>query len=339
MWRISRRKTLTYLGTGWLGFLLSSGCLVVRRRADEKATHQIQQDAVDFFAQIAAIKQKAPAKYSNQYQPPTRNELATFGDVADALFSHNIDQARELAIAVGYQLVKWKDTSSQQSFFGLIEKDNSQTSSRGWGSYFINPSASNHIFVESPHILFDRFTPEIAAQVFLLSGACGFLMAGAHRHANGSGTADVCDPIASIFQAVHKAWRSKEAQFWQIHGFANPTAKGFPATTNIVLSTGTGDVSPEVVQLQEILQAWGYDSYVYNELPANHAFNQKLNGEIAGTTFSPLAATENVQGISSRKMGASFIHIEIESSIRSTQKTRERVAQAIARAIRNYSQN
>ncbi len=341
MWFVSRRKTLVYLGNGLLGlgfsFLLSGGWLLVKHRSAKKTKIKIAQHPVDFLAKIDTLKQKAPSKYSNQYQPPTRKELEKFRDLANVLLSQDLEKAQELANNIGYKFVKWKDKSSQQTLLGSIEKSDGQNFSRGWGSYFINPFAQNNYFIESPHILFDRFTPEIAAKVFLLSGARGFLMAGAHRHANGTGTADVCDPIASIFQQVHKSWSKKGAKIWQLHGFADPTAKGFPETTKVVLSTGTGEVSQQVVRLDEILENWGYKSYVYNELSANHALNQKLNGELEGTTFSPLAGTENVQGIYSRQVGADFIHIEIDSSIRSNKQKRERFAQVIADAIRRLS--
>jgi hypothetical protein len=338
---VSRRKALVYLGSSLLGlgfsFLLSGGWLLVKHRSAKNIKMKLVQNPVDFVDKIEILKKKAPSKHSNQYQPPTRNELQTFSDLANALLSQNLEKAQKLAIDVGYKLVKWHDRASQQTLLGSIEESDGKHFSRGWGSYFINPSAQNNIFIESPHILFDRFTPEIAAKVFLLSGARGFLMAGAHRHANGTGTADVCDPIASVFQEVHKAWSRKGAKIWQIHGFADPTAKGFPETTKVVLSTGTGEVFQQVVRLEELLESRGYTSYVYNELSANHALNQKLNGELAGTTFSPLAATENVQGIYSNEIGANFLHIEIDSSIRFNQKKRERFARAIADSIRNSS--
>ncbi|PSO50393.1 MAG: hypothetical protein BRC33_03390 [Cyanobacteria bacterium SW_9_44_58] len=214
-----------------------------------------------------------------------------------------------------------------------MENQNKDHSLRGWGSYFINPAAATQNLVEAPHILFDRFTPEIAAQVFLLSNCWGFLMAGAHRNANGVGSADVCDPINSIFQVVHQCWSRERQTTWQIHGFANPIEKGFPENTEIVLSDGRGEISQPIITLEKILEQRGFSSYVYNTLLTDSALNQKLNGNVAGTTFRPLAATQNVQSDYNHAINGHFVHIEIESALRTSQSNRDKLASAIAESI------
>lgn len=327
---LSRRKALLYLGNSSIGLLSSYllGC-----QSTPSSMIKTKSKAIDLIAKIQSLKQIAPAKHSHDYQPPTTGEWQRFQDLADAFYSENIEKAQELAKTLNYRLIKFREQSSNQTLLGLLEQQDEQGTIRGWGSYFINPVADSNALVESPHILFDRLTPEIAGQVFLLSKARGFLMAGAHRNANGLGSADVCNPIQSIFQAVHQCWTKDGATTWQIHGFANPIAKGFPKNTQIVLSTGKGQVSEPIFTLEQILEERGFSSYVYNELSAESAINQKLNEQVSGITFSPLAGTQNVQGIYSRQIGVPFLHIEIESHVRSQQKSREKVASAIADAI------
>ncbi len=319
---LSRRKALFYLGIGSIGFAL--GC---------QSNSVTKQEAMDLMAQVKSLKQIAPSKHSNQYQPPTANELKQFRELADAINADQLNQAGKLAQALDYRLIKFRESSTQQTLLALLENQNEHQTVRGWGSYFINPSAATKRLVEAPHILFDRFTPEIAAQVFLSSHCWGFLMAGAHRNANGVGSADVCDPINSIFQVVHQCWSRNSQTTWQLHGFANPTAKGFPENTQFVLSSGRGDISQPIITLEKNLEKRGFSSYVYNTLSTNSALNQKLNGNVAGTTFRPLAATENVQGDYNHAINVHFVHIEIASDLRIRQSDRKKVSSAIADSI------
>jgi hypothetical protein len=294
---------------------------------------ETKPEPLDLIAEIKRLKQIAPAKHSHQYRPPNTKELETFRALADALHANNLNRAAKLANQLNYCLIRFREQSTQQSLLGLLEKRTEPETMRGWGSYFLNPSANTNALTEAPHILFDRFTPEIAAQVFLFSHARGLLMGGAHRNANGAGSADVCDPIGSIFQAVHESWSGDGAKTWQIHGFSNPATKGFPETTQIVLSTGEGNISNEILVLEETLEKQGFSAYVYNELSADSAMNRKLNGDAAGTVFSPLSGTQNVQGRYNRQIGIPFLHLEIESRIRTSNQRREKVASTIANAM------
>ncbi len=337
---LSRRKALLYLGSGSVGFLGSClfGCRsTVPNESALSGRIETKAEPIDLIDQIKRLKSMAPSKKSYQYRPPATNELEQFRNLANAVDGGNIEKAGRLAQKLNYRLIKFREESTQQILLGLLENKDKQETIRGWGSYFLNPSAGTNVLVESPHILFDRFTPEIAGQVFLLSKARGFLMGGAHRNANGVGSADVCDPIGSIFQAVHESWSQEQVKTWQIHGFSNPVAKGFPNTTQIVLSTGKGDISKELLTLEEILEEEGFSTYVYNQLSAESPMNQKLNEEVAGTAFSPLAATQNVQGKYNDQFGLPFLHIEIESDLRSGKNSRAEVASAIAEAIARSS--
>ncbi|MDR9404507.1 MAG: hypothetical protein RI580_13820, partial [Halothece sp. Uz-M2-17] len=291
---ISRRQLLLYFPSGYLAFV--SPFLLSCQSGHSKIMEQ-EGKAVNFLEEIRRLKEVAPQKASNQYQPPTTEELKQFQRLARAFFALDFKRVQQLAQPLGYELVKWRERATETTVLGLMETPNQQGLTRGWGSYFINPVVRNNHFIEAPHILFDRFAPEIASQVFLLSGARGFFMAGAHRNANGVGTADVCDPIASIFQVVHEAAMTQQSTTWQIHGFSDPVEKGFPKITQVVLSPGKSEPTPVIINLRSLLTSNGYTTYVYNELPPDHPLNQRLNGGVPSETFAPLAATENVQGI------------------------------------------
>ncbi len=99
-------------------------------------------------------------------------------------------------------------------------------------------------------------------------------MSGAHRNANGTGTADVAHLNESIFHEVHKAWNSITATTkpWQIHGF-NIANHFFPAGTDAIISNGDGTVSSEIITLDDSFDSNGFLTYAYNTLSPTDAVN------------------------------------------------------------------
>lgn len=344
---LTRRKTLFFLGhrvTQVLGGMVSVSLLSCQskkilgsgKQFSERAM-EILNESGNFLDELNRLKKMALPKKSNLYQPPTDKELKKFSLLANALMFLDIKGALNKANDLNYELVRFIDTPTKQVLYGLREKSVRDRPLRGWGSYFINASSHTNALVEVPHIIFDRFSEEIGAKVFLISAARGFLIAGAHRNANGSGTADVCNPINSIFQEVHKAWVLSRNKTWQIHGFSNSTKSNFPANTQSVLSDGQGKISTEVLDLGLRMKASGFQSYVYNELSASAPLNRRLNQDIAGKTFSHLGGTQNVQGIYCHSVGAAFTHIELDKSIRNKATNRDVIARAIAGSIQGVS--
>jgi hypothetical protein len=294
---------------------------------------KIIQESGDFLQEIDRLKQLAIPKESYLYQPPTAEELNQFTMLAKAFIAHNWQEANNLANEVGYELIKFFALPTKQAFYGLRENRSPDRSQRGWGSYFLNPNYRVNALLEAPHLLFDRFSEEIAARIFLLSCARGFLLAGAHRNANGFNTADVCNPINSIFQIVHQAWVDAGMKTWQIHGFELADKLTFPADTLAVLSDGRGEVSPEIKNLSRVLRKTGLQAYVYNTLPPSSPLNQEINGKVSGQIFSPLGGSQNVQGIYSALQKRAFIHVELGKQLRRHKTERERVAKLIANSI------
>lgn len=111
-------------------------------------------------------------------------------------------------------------------------------------------------------------------------------------------------------------------QAWQIHGFSLDNHPSFPAGTDVVLSNGDGGVSQEIKNLDAALEAVNFIndtqtlSFAYNTLDVSDPDNQAVNGNVDGSDFSPLGGTLNVQGIHTRSIGGTFVHIELEQSIR-----------------------
>lgn len=341
---LSRRKVCKFLfhtGTGFLA-MIASGSLL-SWQSEKKSfmfTKQLSKESVNilnesgnFLQEVKRLKELALPKNSNLYQPPTADELKISSALASALISQDIKGALDKANALNYEVVRFVDTPSKQVFYGLREKRMYNRPIRGWGSYFINTSYRTDALIEVPHTIFDRFTEEIGAKAFLRAAARGLLIAGAHRNANGFGTADVCKLTNSIFHQVHKAWVLSETKTWQIHGFTISRNPKFPDGTESVLSDGQGNISTEVLNLSQKMNKHGFLTYIYNKFSASDPINKPVNESGAGKIFSPLGAVDNIQGIYCRSLGKPFVHIELDLSIRYKAIYRDRIAIIIANSV------
>lgn len=299
----------------------------------------VVQESGDFTVEIARLKSLAFGKDSGLYVPPAPQQRGSFASMAESLLAGDTAAADGMAAALGYEVVEFTDTNSWLVLHGLREVLQGGGQTKGWGAYFVNLSSEVADLIEVPHPLFDSYSWDVGARVFIDCRARAFLMAGAHRNANGSGTADVAHLTNTIFHAVHQTWNGEEGgnTAWQIHGFNLDNHPAFPADTDAVLSNGDGGMSGEIVGLDGFFHTNGFLSHAYNTLDANSAANLQVNGEIDGTVFSPLGARTNVQGIRSRSVGGTFVHVELEQSIRFNSANRATVAALVSDGIRASS--
>lgn len=291
--------------------------------------------AGDLIAEIALRENQAFAEGSNDYVAPTGMQRADFQTLAETLLAGDLAAADVAAANLDYELVEFTDSNTNQVYHLLREELVNGSPTRGWGTYVLNPNFTTDVLLEAPHPIHDLHSEDVAIRAFLTGGARGFLMAGAHRSANGFNTADVAHIEASIFHHVHIAWTGGgDTQAWQIHGFDfDGHADEFPVGTDVVLSSGDGGVSAEVLDIDSRFDAHDYPSYAYNALPANDPLNVAVNGNEPGVSFSSLGGTTNVQGIHTRSLGGRFVHVELEQDIRGSQATRIDLAQQIADAL------
>ncbi len=158
---------------------------------------------------------------SGLYAAPDAGERAAFRALAASLYQGNIGLADTQAAALNYDVVEYSSNVSGDTFFGLREQLVAGVQTRGWGSYYLRDAATASLLLEVNHPRFDTNSWDIAGQAFQNSGAAGFLMAGAHRNANGSGTADTAHLVTSVFQEVHEVWSDLgNHAAWSIYGFA-----------------------------------------------------------------------------------------------------------------------
>lgn len=269
-----------------------------------------------------------PAVDSRPYVDPTP-VLHAFRHLASIMAWGDMQVAAKQAAEIDYEIVEFVDEPSQSKYYVLREDLSRVPTSRGWGSYILNPAGQTEAIVEVPHPIADAQTPEVGGAVFERSKSKGYLLAGAHRL-----KADVPDLVNSVFHQVHTAWVGPTAQIaaWQIHGFVS-AKHSFPQGAHVIASTGDGAVVPEIEQLDAICENQGLTSYVFNNRPAKSKANKRLNGDVPGVMFTSLAATANEQGRQSRSLGGSFVHVELESELRLDAQQRERTATVIAAAM------
>jgi len=287
-----------------------------------------------FVTKVEELRDLTFGSGSGLYIAPSPAERASFATLAATLLSGDFVTADAQAAALDYDLVEFDDTDTGRTYFGLTEQLVGGDPTRGWGSYFVNFNSATSPLIQVPHPRFDTNSWDIGARVFQQAESLGFMMAGAHRNANGVGTADVAHLANSIFQEVHQVWNGVAGENipWSIHGFDDANHV-FPAGTDVVLSNGDGSVSLEVLALDAELEGQGFLTFAYNTLPALDPLNVAVNGVEDGTTFASLGATTNVQGIYSRGIGGRFVHIEMEQSIRFDEGNRLLAAEAISAAI------
>ena len=289
---------------------------------------------------VAQLRSQVLQRDSQEYIVPTAGQLSDFRSLADGLrdaqSTTDLQSLLPAATALGYDVVVLNDAGS--TFYGLQETA-TIGSQKGWGSFFLRQGASNSALVEVAHPLADINTTDVSAQVFVDSEAKGFLLAGAHRNANGSGTADVAHLNESIFQEVHQSFadNAPNLSVWQVHGFNIDLHPEVPSDTDAILSSGTGSVTELVLGLDQNIDGLpgNFTSYAFNTLSVSDPLNVATNGNVTGSVFSQLGGTTNVQRQHTSSIGGQFVHIELEQSFRidGGESARQLASQSIANAI------
>ncbi len=251
---------------------------------------------------------------SEMYVPPNDTELDRMQHlISQVLISASTENAVSLsetsfeASRLGYELVKITNKKTGTIYYVLRE---GADQNKGWGLYIFRAgNNSSDMVIETPHPLYDLDTERIGILAFEKSGARAFLLAGAHRNANLDGSADVAHSPRSMFQTVHESVAATSTTVIQIHGFTLVKNPGYP---QIVLSSIGADTS-SVSQLSSILEARNFTTGIAN-----------------GGNLKELEGINNIQGKYASTTGATFIHMELESSIRNYPSRYGKVVAAIS---------
>jgi hypothetical protein len=262
----------------------------------------------DLGAFVAAFKDTIPGQDSNAFVDPSPADVAQMVSATCAALAGSLEEAAARLDSLGYDLVPYQDTSAGGSHLMLRER---APYARCWGLYVLRlaPSAQ-HAVVEVPHPIWDVFTPEMGLEAYQRLGARAFLLAGAHRYANGKNSpiSDLARNDHSVFQGLHEALTDPDCQVLQYHGFDIQVRPEYP---NVVLSNGSAQPQPEHFRLKAAMEARGESVGIYD-----------------GLQWSALAATGNPQARYTRSIGGRFYHLEHRYAIRKQPPRRSAMIEA-----------
>ena len=260
-----------------------------------------------FQNQIGILENNMPRAKSESYLPPTNKEQADFAELVSVLSKGDSAHAVDLATGNDYTLNYYVDRGDDYAVSYLLREQ--RPIQKGWGLYAFRVDSTNNIIIEAPHPLYDRGTLTAALDIYRALDARALLIAGAHRHANHDGSADVAHATESIFQSLHIALsqeiqaKSGDVIILQIHGFHTSKHAGYP---QVIFGLGKNGQTKEVALAQRIKDA---------------LFEQGISAGICNGTESELqdlCAETNAQG-SVTNEGA-FMHIELDEKIRKDDK-------------------
>lgn len=181
---------------------------------------------------------------------------------------------------------------------------------RAWGLYAVDRSAPPSIVVEIPHPNSDLRTELFGPAYFRRVPGAVLLVAGAHRRAGGR-TADVAHQPASLFHVFAGQLGARGLPQVQLHGFNDLRVPG----VDVVLSTGATPVGAPAKRAAERLQAAGFD--------VRCAWEEPCPG---------LEGRTNAQGVAAAASGTTFLHVELNRTVREDVSRREAVVAALTEA-------
>lgn len=260
----------------------------------------------DLLALIEDIRQNLPGRDSYGYVEPTVSQQDSFNLIVNLILQNQYQKADSLARLSDYRLFEWTDTQNENKVnYVLMEPDADKSGGVkwGWGTYIFNPAGTCDVVIEVPHPWWDTNTWLVGFSAYRLLNANYYLMAGTHRYANGDNPApaDVAHNSENMFHVTHIAVMPLSLHALQVHGYSRnkPEYDGYP---DIILSNGTANPSEILDSLATGFIQKSYSAGVFN-----------------GTNYVYLGATTNHQGQWCNSLGYSFIHMELEYYIRSSQ--------------------
>jgi hypothetical protein len=237
------------------------------------------------------------------YRSPTPEERQT----AARGFAKLLDGVPAELSDLGFSVEDDVDDETGTSYTLAV---NEPGTDRAWGLYVVDRSAPPSLAVEVPHSNSDLRTELVGLEYFRQVRGAVLLVAGAHRRAGGR-TADVAHQPRSVFHAVAAELAERGLPQVQLHGFNDLRMPG----VDVVLSTGRAPVGAPAKRAAERLLAAGFDVACAWEEPC------------AG-----LAGMTNSQGIVAAAVGTTFLHVELNRTVREDVVQREAVVAALTQA-------
>ena len=220
----------------------------------------------------------------------------------------DLDGAAELLGPLGFTVTTDVDPTTGRRYALAVSE--TQTP-RAWGLYLVDLTRPLGLCVAVPHPKFDALCEQLALRLWRATPGAMLAMAAVHRNA-AEGTADHSQNTESVF---HHLWTDvigpRGVPQVQVHGFADATAP-----EQVVVSTGSGPVTPAAVRIADEIQATG--------LVTTRSWD--------GTADFDLRATGNEQGIAANTNGWVWVHVEHNRTVRDAPALWEPAIDGIAAA-------
>lgn len=309
---------------------------------------RVTDDLTSWLSQIrmSSFPDRRLAATANQdppsFVPASMQRQADWQDVLALAFAGDWDATFAAADPLGYEVVEFLDTSSDQTFFLLRERFiPGEPGFTGMGTYvfYEGPGVREALILQVPHPIFDSNTLEQGALAAPLVRPRLLMIAGTHRnnHPDESGCdgtqsngdqyriSDVAHHPDNLFHATH-VWLTSQlpaAIAIQLHGFCCPGSGSYASLhDDCVLSNGFNAPPPA----DDFTQLWRARIDAQNFLAGGIDLT---TAAVFGDDANVLGATTNLQGRISNGVtlgsecstpagGASgrFIHIEQDPDVR-----------------------
>ena len=212
---------------------------------------QIIINSGDIFNDVSNFISNMPGNSGNDYDRPNNLQLDTWDNVMSNLINNNYTIAVTYANSLGYDLIKFSDTTTSPYHIYYVLKSNS---SNHWGYYIFNPNYCRPLVIQSPHPKNDLNTGKQGVYVFKKTNALFFLLSGTHRcnssqFSSCDGSTSTCSATlenfrisdlshndSSIFQRTTEVLLNtyNDTYFIQLHGFSKQSTDPY-----VILSNGT----------------------------------------------------------------------------------------------------
>jgi hypothetical protein len=220
----------------------------------------------------------------------------------------DLDGAAEVLGPLGFTVTTDVDPTTGRRYALAVSE--TQTP-RAWGLYLVDLTRPLGLCVAVPHPKSDALCEQLALRLWRATPGAMLAMAAIHRDAM-DGTDDHSQNTESVF---HHLWIDvigpRGVPQVQIHGFADATAP-----EQVVVSTGSGPVTPAAVRISDEIQATG--------LVTTRSWD--------GTADVDLRAIGNQQGIAANTNGWVWVHVEHNRTVRNSPALWEPAIDGIAAA-------